>query len=498
MDLFGILFLVFLVVLFFTFIYCLVKSAKKLGWIHSILVVFLFIETIVFMMATAGVLRRRVGWIELHHSLSKKVEAAEKESVDLKYGDLTNPALDITKLYPLQNTLGRLVLDRGRVWSSARVVQNQGNNVQLNLVQFAAAPAGDEAVPADPNAPAAAAPTTGDSLKVETIVYVFAEKGDESGRFLPSAYLGEFVVTENQAGLVTIAPTLRSPQYATLAQTSDQWSLFELMPLDSHEAFVEVGSTKSEDELFGHVDAEKINAILAGVPEASRQAIIDSYVRDGKAANENDPPEVVWQRVEFTKEHSIDVDSLQESTVLDGGYFDDLGRTVDSRLKRGEGKAVIQFKAGDQIDFISKFAEDLIAKDVAKVIKRYYVRQLNDYDDGFRIVDRRNFEVTERIAYIQRETAVLNEAYRVSQETIGGRQIEIANLKKEQTQYAKELEVVNSEFTRLTDDLQKTRAQLSELFRTNQGLYQELIAESQRLKQMAGPGLAAVEDANAK
>ena len=502
MDLFGILFLVFLVILFFTFIFCLVKSAKKLGWIHSILVVFLFMETVTFMMATAGVLYRRVGWIKLHDSLVKKVDVAQKETTELTYGDLTNPVLDITKLYPLQNALGRLVLDRGRVWSSAALMGTQNNTVQLNLnaAAPAAVPAADESLPADPNAPAPVPPPpSGDSLKPDSVVFAFAEKADELGRFSPSAYLGEFSVTENQAGVVTLTPILLSPQYATLVNESNQWSLYELMPLDSHDAFVEVGSAPSEDELFGRIDAEKIKAQYASLPATEQAAVVDSYIRDGQAANDNDPPEVVWELVEFLKDYQFDVDSQQESTALEGGYYDDLGRSIDGRLKRpGENNTNVKFAAGDQLVILSAEATKLISGGTAKVIKRYYVRQLNDYDDGFRIIDRRKFEVGERIAYFERESKVLQEALAISNLQRQARQIEIENLKKERDQYAKELEVINSEVTRLTETLQQTRTQLSELFRTNQGLYEQIVAENQKLKEVAGPGLASLEETNSK
>lgn len=502
MDLFGILFLVFLVILFFTFIFCLVKSAKKLGWIHSILVVFLFMETVTFMMATAGVLYRRVGWIKLHDSLVKKVDVAQKETTELTYGDLTNPVLDITKLYPLQNALGRLVLDRGRVWSSAALMGTQNNTVQLNLnaAAPAAVPAADESLPADPNAPAPVPPPpSGDSLKPDSVVFAFAEKADELGRFIPSAYLGEFSVTENQAGVVTLTPILLSPQYATLVNESNQWSLYELMPLDSHDAFVEVGSAPSEDELFGRIDAEKIKGQYASLPATEQAAVVDSYIRDGQAANDNDPPEVVWELVEFLKDYQFDVDSQQESTALEGGYYDDLGRSIDGRLKRpGENNTNVKFAAGDQLVILSAEATKLISAGTAKVIKRYYVRQLNDYDDGFRIIDRRKFEVGERIAYFERESKVLQEALAISNLQRQARQIEIENLKKERDQYAKELEVINSEVTRLTETLQQTRTQLSELFRTNQGLYEQIVAENQKLKEVAGPGLASLEETKSK
>jgi chromosome segregation ATPase len=121
---------------------------------------------------------------------------------------------------------------------------------------------------------------------------------------------------------------------------------------------------------------------------------------------------------------------------------------------------------------------------------------LNDYDDGFRILDRRQFDVTEKIAYIQRESAILAESNRVGGEQIQFRQVEIANLQKEQAQYGKELEVANNEVTRLTEELQQTRTQLSDLFRTNQALYGQIVTESERLKELAGPGLATVESGN--
>jgi chromosome segregation ATPase len=147
---------------------------------------------------------------------------------------------------------------------------------------------------------------------------------------------------------------------------------------------------------------------------------------------------------------------------------------------------------------LSAEATKLISGGTAKVIKRYYVRQLNDYDDGFRIIDRRKFEVGERIAYFERESKVLQEALAISNLQRQARQIEIENLKKERDQYAKELEVINSEVTRLTETLQQTRTQLSELFRTNQGLYEQIVAENQKLKEVAGPGLASLEETNSK
>jgi hypothetical protein len=326
------------------------------------------------------------------------------------------------------------------------------------------------------------------------VVYAFTEKADESGRLLPTSYLGEFVVADNQNGTVTLTPTLRSPQYDKVVGESNQWSLYELMPLDSHDAFAEVGSASSEDALFGRMDPDVLNKIFAALPESNRQAVIDSYTRDGQAANDNDPPDVVWERIKFIKDFSLDVDSLQVSTALDGGYFDDDGRTVDNRLKRGEGKERVEFKVDDEIDFVFSKAEELIQQGVAKLIKRYYVRSLNDYDDGFRLLDRHQFDVTERIAWMQRETAVLTEANRIAGEQIQGRQVEIANLKKEQVQYGKELEVVSSEATRLTEELEKTRTKLSELFRETQAMHSKLVAENARLQEIAGPGLASLEN----
>ena len=207
----------------------------------------------------------------------------------------------------------------------------------------------------------------------------------------------------------------------------------------------------------------------------------------------------MWELVEFLKEYQLDVDGQQNSTILDGGYFDDSGRSIDRRLKRaGENNAFVKFAAGDQLVLLSKNAEDLTTNGTAKTIKRYYVRQLNDYDDAFRIIDRKNFEVGERIAYFQRESKVLEAALAISNAQRQVRQIEIENLKKERDQYAKELEVVNSEVNRLTEKLQQTRSQLSELFRTNQGLYEQIVAESQRLKEVAGPGLATLEENKGK
>ncbi len=62
MTLGGIVILLLLVVSLIIFIYVLVLSARGWGALHVVLLVFLFIECWIFMIFSAGVLYRRVGW----------------------------------------------------------------------------------------------------------------------------------------------------------------------------------------------------------------------------------------------------------------------------------------------------------------------------------------------------------------------------------------------------------------------------------------------------
>lgn len=181
-----------------------------------------------------------------------------------------------------QSRLKDLARARGRVWRNATP---SGFNQQNNQIAVAIAaqlpPATDPDLaidqPAEPAAAEAAAPR-GHGLTVDTIVYAF-----ENGAPNPAApdqgsqYLGEFkVVQANDVGVIlepvqalnqfTGSRLVKSIQAAQ--QQKVTWSLYELMPADSH-------------ELFAQLDEAAERSLLPA-------ATVEEYIRQGTPAQPDD------------------------------------------------------------------------------------------------------------------------------------------------------------------------------------------------------------------
>ena len=205
MTLGGIVILLLLVVSLIIFIYLIVISARGWGVLHTVMLCFLFIECWVFMIFTAGVLHRRVGWLEQAAKLETKTVQAEADTERLIWGGENIAPDEPDSVVLARGELRRLTADRGRVWRRLELVSSDAGTYKLEMK--AAAPAQD--LTADPAAPvAAAAPADAAlSLPANLVVHCFAEETNEQNQALPNYYLGEFKVTTSQAGQVTLSPT---------------------------------------------------------------------------------------------------------------------------------------------------------------------------------------------------------------------------------------------------------------------------------------------------
>ena len=171
---------------------------------------------------------------------------------------------------------------RGRVWRNAipGAFNQKTNQVAVTIAppQQAAPVDPDLAAaepPADPAAaPAAAAAPQGHGLTVDAIVYAF-ENGDPN----PAApdqgaqYIGEFkVVQANDLGVI-LEPVQALDQFTgnrlvKSIQAKKSWSLYELMPADSH-------------ELFAKLDEAAKQSLLPA-------ATLNEYLRQGTPAQPDD------------------------------------------------------------------------------------------------------------------------------------------------------------------------------------------------------------------
>jgi hypothetical protein len=439
------------------------------------------------MVFAAGVQFRRVGFTEDAAKAQEQAEAAEKETQRLLWGDFVASVGGVDAVVPVQGELRRLTAERGRVWRQLDLLQSTPTGYQLELTvrppADAVDPLADPDGLADPGAPAAAtAAASSDSLPVNTVVYGFAEEMDEAGQPIPVYYLGEFKVLQSQAGQVTLEPTraLQSDQLERIAQGfASRWTLYELLPLDSHTAFAAAGSQPSAEELYGRMDEAEIGQLFGQIPaeDGRQQALLDAYLRDGTRASDNDPAEAVWVQVNILKDYELDVDSQVDANATGQGYFDSIGRSIDSRLKRDdEGRVVLTPDMKDKpIIFKEYVVQKLLSNGIVELVQRIFVRPLNDYETAFNELVIREHEVSEQIKLYERDSSEIDSSNQLGQEMISFRQVEHQQLQADLQGYQQEITVLQQAIEAADQDLAQLKSQLSEMYRSIQSAHQRLL-----------------------
>lgn len=472
MGLGGILILLMLIVSLILFIYFVVVTARGWGVLHTILLCTLFIECWVFLVFTAGVHYKRVRYTADAAQAQKRAEDALALTKELLYGRINDPEEALTAVIPVKGKLRRMTVDRGRVWRQLTLLQSNADDY---LLEMAFERAAADPLDADPAGAAAVAGPNSESLPADLVVYAFAEEISEDGYPEPKFYLGEFIVTQSQAGNVTVRPTLplKPAQKQKIASgESATWMLYELLPIDSHTAFANDASQPSTEEIFGRMDPDQLNEIFAGIPNDNglRDQVVDLYLKDGKRASADAEPETVWVQVNMLKPHDVDVDSQEEANATVGGYFDSIGRSVDVRLKRDE-EGTVQLSpsmTGELIVLKEEAARDLIAAGKAEAEQRIFVRPLNDYEDAFNHLFVRDHEVSERIELVKRDSAEVSKANTLGVEMISFRQVENQKLASDLSNYKREVDLLNNAVAEAEKSLSQLKSQMSQLFRTIQ------------------------------
>ena len=501
MEITGILFLVVVLVSLTLFIFALVKAFSGWGVLYTIFLVFTFLACLTFVFATAGVASRRIAWVRIHDKLKLKADTLEEQARRLKDGDLYQPSPDLSSLLPLANELSRHTAERGRIWRGAAVAEFKPTSVSLTL----AAKPPEVQVPGAP-APATSAADTNDDLPAEELVYGFSEGQGKDGKLLPKAYVGEYVVAESQNGRAVLRPVVPlSQSQIDAAKSSSTWTIFKSLPIDSHTAFAEPNSKRTNESEFGRMD-EKTLSDLLNIPAdlltrepsqlsetESRQAKrLKAYVLDGSRAPENESPENVWYRIEFLAEEKVQVDvplsadaPANVGSAANGGDFDQFGQAISAGLKRGKEKGDVVFKKGSQVLYPKIPAEQLIERGVAKLIEPIFVRPINSYSIAFNEARIQLARSLQDIELLKRQIAQVQETSKVAQERVVFRQDERQLLDKDIEQYKKELAIITSEAERLDDAVKQKKAELNQIFRTNQEQYERLVRTQQALQAIA-------------
>ncbi len=472
MELNSIILLVLLFVALIMMIFFVVKGFSVVGPLHSILMILLFLSSVTFLLFAGMVHGDRVSGIQRLSRVEVQNEELKEQIEDIKYGDLTAPTNDLANLVPLTAEVGRLNLERGRVWRNSRAT-SFNNGIATVALGAPAPPA-----PVIPGTPAPAEPANaGLPLTPEMVVYVFGETA--SGNItVPSFFLGEYFVTDVQGGNATLRPTINLNQAQLQALNSNQfptWTIYELMPVDSHVAFATGKPTP--DAIFGTMDPDMISQMLGinkelltkspsemTLEESQQAAILRSYVFDGQRAPEGTLPENIWLKIRFLQDHAIEVDSAETRVAVEGGYFDGSGRTVDSRLKRAPDQGTVTIRTGDVLVFVREEADRLIKSGVAELIEPVFVRTLNDYAFSFKQLQLRINKAEQDIETTTREIERTQQIEAIGQAQIREKQAERKRLSDDLAQVTKEAEVARAEIARLEQELATLKQELSGMY----------------------------------
>jgi hypothetical protein len=484
---------VFLLILFIVFL--VLSAATWRGW-HIAATCLTFLAMIGLVIVGSMTQLTHTTWKEEYDKLDKQLSAETELGRKLEIGDPTLPEPDESSLLNVQQRLSQLLLDRGRVWRGC-TRQPANNQIIISTV-----PLNEDGTPGDPNL------ATENGISTDMVLYAFRE-GEvplpEGGQIrVPVAYLGEYRVVDAQPNSVSLQPTMRlDGRQQALIKEAASWALYEMMPLDSHGVFAQGNNlgrqldNTREQPIFGEMDEQQLRKLFAASTALAPDhptvtQLVAPYVKDGYAASDqevNANPTNIWQKVEFQKSATAgeQVDSPEPVTGVEGDYFDKSGRAVAARLQRGEevsfrNNDIGVFSYGHDEDKL--WVDERVADGTLQKIGPFYVRSLRDYEEALHNTLERFLKLTANIRTTDEIIENLNTAISKAQEQIAYRQEEREKLKSDQEGFARDNEKMDQLLAQLKEQNATLTSELSELFRDNLALSQQLTIYSQKLTEV--------------
>jgi len=494
-----------LLTLFFFFL--TYKFTKTWRWFHVTVTFFVYCASIATVVYISMTLKTHNAWRTLVRDHQEQIAKLTVERDLLAIGDITKLVQATMPVNELNARWGRAILERGRVWRACTIANG---------------PAADGSVTLNTTG-ATGTPGARNNITAEMILYAFTEvpapeelapdlQNPASAINFPQYFIGEFTATAVTDTTVTLKPTfqLTSDGRAVMANGSD-WCLYETMAPDGHAFFVEnpderidlTSDDANKDPVFGKVNENHIAihmARAAQLPGESNeqflqryQSVILEYVRDGKRAADEDPPENRWQKLQFTGNYSEIVDSASKlGAVITSEDFFDRGRAEIAILQRGE---EAKFKNNDIGIFPPDDASRLIGLGVCVFVEHIYVRSLRSYAQTYRELYQRSRDLEADIARVKRNTAELTHANALAVSQISYREQEQTKLDTDLAKFTYEKEQIEKYSITLTAALTEKRNRLSYLYRANHKLANELAAAHQALTEKIDRQTAEAADA---
>ncbi len=445
------------------FIFLMVMCWKTWRVTHILFTFFVFAGTVTFFAFASFVLKTHAAWRSHYVDYSAAIEQAEAEQEMLLQGDLLEAEQSEDCIRSLRAELNDAVVDRGRVWPECTLT----GPIDADTFRVRTVPA---------SLPPTTQPTP-NGIKPKDVMYVFAERMGPEGFKVPAYYLGEYVVDNASDMDVTISATLplEPDQLQMINKPGMTWALYELMPLDGHEVFAKMDE---QEKMLVGMDIEELKMYIPNLfnwPADKYEEFLQQFHRFNREATEDDSPEETWIQVKFVKPHSIQVDSDAEQSVLEGEgkYFDSSGRAIEGRLRQGE-DGTVRFEVGDTGIFDVETADTLISDGLAEKVKSVYRRPLHDYEQFFRKAYYRRQELAATKERVERDTNTLTSLKAKADAQIAFRQDEKLKLEQDLVGFKTELANVKAYDQALQGKWQASRNRLSEMYRTNNQLAEEL------------------------
>lgn len=464
-------------------VFCVI-SAKNWHWSNIVFLILAYISGVAACAGLAQVLDGRT-------TVLKQVKQSEETLAQLQkqYNVKINGRPDTStyseeSLRGLTTVLQLQLHGRGRVWSGTAT----GGQTKTFTLAEARDLGGDKPV----------------TLK-NVVLYAFLNEGGPTpGTVYPKTFIGTVRVTNETEEAWTLKPEFIL-QDGIYEADGNSWSLYEKMPSDRHDTFINIAGVDIEDENFdltkyrNLLETKFLPANMLGFaindPDAdvAREAaiayerFIDTIAFDGLSMGyiENwiekanrvsgdfaPPPEEVFYKYQFTKKPSVDksflVDADGDSATE--GPFTRLGLAIDKTLHNG---GEVRFNEDDIVLVDSKNATGYVRQDQqvvtpfnqryeVKELDRIFVRRLYNFPHTLEKLRIHTKELDEKTEVVKSDIKISEGTLEDANQQQEERDLIIGRLRQDNVGLTQDVEVIDELLKKKETQLGSLRQQVSD------------------------------------
>jgi hypothetical protein len=231
-------------------------------------------------------------------------------------------------------------------------------------------------------------------------------------------YLGDYLVSNLNDRAIELLPVDAERKI----NVTGPLVIFELSPVDTHEA-------------FAHLLPKEIRSLF---PPAVPPEVVEQYVHDGKPATPQDPPDQVWRRVRFKKEYAAKDDQARPAPANPPPAG--AGGAVDQPADETAAAVVptkLTFQPGDEAILDPQTAQQLVESGTAEYVKNdpdagiyshVYVRPLRDYPLAFREMRTQLLATNLKLGELARQIQAVQKSIELGKQTEQRRKEEAGRL----------------------------------------------------------------------